>query len=136
MVLQKRLQTLSNSGTDFAFETTLAARTFAPFLQNCKAKGYTLNLIYFWLRSPNLALERVARRVESGGHSIPEDVIRRRYERGRKNLTELYPPLCDGWIVFDNSEPELRLVAERIINQEPLIYERKIWDLISGAEND
>jgi predicted ABC-type ATPase len=85
-----RLQTVANASVDFAFETTLAARTFAPFLQTCKTRGYTINLIYFWLRSPDLAVERVARRVASGGHSIPEDVIRRRYDRGRRNLINLY----------------------------------------------
>jgi predicted ABC-type ATPase len=85
-----RLQTLANSEADFASETTLAARTFAPFLQRCKSRGYTIGLLYFWLRSPDLAVERVARRVASGGHSIPEDVIRRRYERGRGNLIDLY----------------------------------------------
>ncbi len=101
-LMLERLQTLVNSGVDFAFETTLAARTFAPLLRDYKAKGYTINLIYFWLRSPDLAIERVARRVASGGHSIPEDVIRRRYDRGRRNLIELYLPLCDSWIVYDN----------------------------------
>jgi predicted ABC-type ATPase len=95
-MMLKRIKDLANLGADFAFETTLAARTFAPFLQRCKSQGYTINLIYLWLPSPNLSIERVARRVASGGHSIPETDIRRRYERSRKNLTELYLPLCDN----------------------------------------
>lgn len=74
-LMVERLRILANSGVDFAFETTLAARTYVPFLQDCKVKGYNINLIYFWLKSPNLAVERVARRVSCGGHSIPEDVI-------------------------------------------------------------
>jgi predicted ABC-type ATPase len=65
-----RIKQLAASSTDFAFETTLAARTFVPFLKRCKSQGYTINLIYFWLQSPDLAVERVARRVASGGHSI------------------------------------------------------------------
>src|SRR4028118_530965 len=68
----QRLRTLSDSGTDSAFETTLADRNFARFLRNCKTKGYTINLIYFWLQSPENALERVQRWAESCGHSIPE----------------------------------------------------------------
>lgn len=132
-LMLERLRLLANAGTDFAFETTLAARTFAPFLRDCKAKGYTVNLLYFWLRSPELAVERVARRVASGGHSIPEDVIRRRYERGRKNLLELYLPLCDRWIVYDNSEPVFRLVAEGEIEQEPIVYDRDIWNRIRSV---
>ena len=122
-----RLQSLAN-GTNFAFETTLAARTFSPFLRACKAKGYSINLIYFWLQSSDLAVERVLRRVASGGHSIPEDVIRRRYERGQRNLIELYLPLCDSWIVYDNSEPTLRLVAEYSVGQNPIIYQQNIWN--------
>lgn len=127
-LMLERLRSLANDGTDFAFETTLAARTFAPFLRDCKAKGYTVNLLYFWLRSPDLAVERVARRVASGGHSIPEDVIRRRYERGRNNLIELYLPLCDRWIVYDNSEPAFRLIAEGEIEQDPTVYDRDVWN--------
>ena len=120
----------------FSVTTTLAARTFAPFLQECKTRGYTIKVIYFWLRSPDLAAQRVAQRVTSGGHSIPEDVIRRRYERGYKNLIKLYLPLCDGWMIFDNSEIDLQLVAEGIINQEPSIYDREIWSQIVGRTDD
>lgn len=126
----ERLRALSDSGSDFAFETTLASRTFAPFLRGCKIKGYTVNLIYFWLQTPELAVG-VARRVASGGHSIPEEVIRRRYERGLRNLTSLYLSLCDGWMVYENSGSNLRLVAERIINQQPIIYENELWNQIT-----
>jgi predicted ABC-type ATPase len=122
-----RLQMLVEAGADFAFETTLAARTFAPFLRDCTIKGYTVNLIYFWLQSPDLAVERVARRVASGGHSIPEEVIRRRYERGRRNLVSLYLPLCDSWIVYDNSRESYRMVAEGAY-QQLAIYEPETWN--------
>ncbi|BAY30502.1 hypothetical protein NIES2107_23470 [Nostoc carneum NIES-2107] len=125
-----RLRTLSNSGSDFAFETTLAARTFVPFVNACKAKGYTINLIYFWLQSIELAIERVAARVASGGHSIPENVIRRRYQQGQKNLISLYLPLCDGWMIYDNSSSYPIFVAERIINQQPIVYNNEIWNKI------
>lgn len=134
-LMLERLETVSNAGIGFAFETTLAARTFAPFLERCKVRGYTVSLLYFWLRSPDLAVERVARRVSSGGHSIPEEVIHRRYERGRRNLINLYLPLCDDWMVFDNSEPEYRLVAEGIAGQTPTIYDPDIWTLINRRED-
>ncbi|MCG6133820.1 MAG: zeta toxin family protein [Nostoc sp. LLA-1] len=131
-----RLRALSNSGSDFAFETTLAARSFAPFLIECKAKGYIINLIYFWLQSADLAVERVAQRVASGGHSIFEDVIKRRYERGRENLISLYLPLCYGWMIYDNSSSSPVFVAERIINQQPIIYVNEIWNRIMEVKND
>jgi predicted ABC-type ATPase len=102
-IMIQRLKALANAKIDFAFESTLAARTYAKFIQECRAKGYIINLIYFWLHSPELAIERVAKRVVSGGHSIPEEVIRRRYDRSIKNLIKLYISLCDDWMVFDNS---------------------------------
>ncbi|MEG4799385.1 hypothetical protein QUB63_00680 [Microcoleus sp. ARI1-B5] len=122
---------MSNSGTDFAFETTLAARSFVAFLRSCKTKNYTINLIYFWLRSPELAVARVARRVASGGHSIPEDVIRRRYDRGLLNLIALYLPLCDNWIIYDNSHETPELVAEGSIEGEQIIYNIAIGNQIN-----
>jgi predicted ABC-type ATPase len=132
-LMLERLQVLASSEADFAFETTLAARTYARFLRDCKAKGYTINLLYFWLRSADLALERVARRVASGGHAIPAAVVLRRYERGRKNLLELYLPLCDNWIVYDNSETILTVVAERGSGEQPLFYKPEIWNRIIGT---
>jgi predicted ABC-type ATPase len=129
-LMLERLQALSATATDFAFETTLAARSFVPFLLACKDRGYRINLIYFWLQSPDLAIERVARRVASGGHSISIEVIRRRYERGRKNLIDLYLPLCDGWTIYDNSTSELRFIAGQSINQEPIIYDQEMWQQI------
>ena len=121
---------------DFAFESTLAARHFARFLRDCRSSGYRLNLIYFWLQSPELALERVHRRVASGGHNIPEDVVLRRYERGRINLTQLYLPLCDTWVVYDNSGDEPHLVAERPFNQQVIIYDSSIWQQITEVAHD
>jgi predicted ABC-type ATPase len=134
-LMLERIEALSEAGADFAFETTLAARTFAPFLRNCKAKGYIINLLYFWLPSPDLAVQRVAWRVASGGHSIPETVIRRRYERGRRNLTELYMLLCDGWIVYDNSGVNLKIVAQRKRNGQTVIEDTESWSHIMEGEN-
>jgi predicted ABC-type ATPase len=129
-LMLERLETLSNSRSNFAFETTLAARNFASFLKKSKLKGYSINVIFFWLQSPELAIERVRRRVESGGHNIPEDVIRRRYPRGIKNLLELYIPLCDSWVVYDNSSSISQIVVACNVEQEPFIYQPEIWDRI------
>lgn len=135
-LMLERLDTLVQERANFAFETTLAARSFAHFLRNCQADGYTINLIYFWLQTPELAIERVHRRVESGGHNIPEEVIRRRYERGRKNLTQLYLPLWDKWIIYDNSRDNPLLVAERPLKQQTIIYSFPIWQQITSETND
>lgn len=132
-LMLQRLQMLSNAATDFAFESTLAARNYARFLRSCKTKDYTINLIYFWLQSPELATERVRRRVESGGHNIPEETIRRRYERGRINLIELYLPLCDSWMIYDNSYSQPQLVAAGNTQQEPIIFLLETWNQITGG---
>lgn len=135
-LMLERLRTLASSGSDFAFETTLATRSFVPSLQQCQDWGYTICLLYFWLRSCDLAVERVRARVASGGHSIPKEVIRRRYERGRRNFVELYLPLCNEWMVLDNSELDYQLVAEGRRDQTPSIYNQEIWNQISRGRND
>ncbi len=130
-LMLERLSTLSRQGTDFAFETTLAARTFGRFLRKCQAKGYRINLVYVWLESADLAVSRVARRVASGGHNIPEDIIRRRYERGRKNFVELYLPIANRFQAYDNSRDNNSLVAYRSAsNQEITVIESDIWNQI------
>ena len=83
------------------------------------------------MQSPELAIARVRRRVESGGHNIPEDTIRRRYERGRKNLIDLYLPLCDTWMVYNNTKSKPQLVAASGNNQETIIYEPPVWNQIT-----
>ncbi len=84
-LMLKRIQYLADERADFAFETTLSTKSYVPFLKNLQNTRYILTLIYFYLSSPELALERVARRVHRGGHSIPEETLRRRYTRGMYN---------------------------------------------------
>lgn len=135
-IMLERLKTLAKQRVDFAFETTLAARSFAPFLRQCQAQGYQVNLIYVWLNSVELAINRVALRVASGGHNIPEDVIRRRYNRGRENFLELYSQIADCWQVFDNSADN-QLVAFSINkNQTVTIIQNHIWEqIINNGQN-
>ena len=130
-LMLRRLQTLAQQGIDFAFETTLAACSFAPFLKSCQDRGYQLNLIYVWLETEDLAVDRVAMRVAAGGHSIPEPIIRRRYKRGRRNFLELYSPLANYWIVYDNSSPQIQAVAEKTPMRQTVIYQHRIWRQIA-----
>jgi predicted ABC-type ATPase len=127
----ERLHGLASSGVDFAFETTLASRRFAPFIIECSNAGYAVSLLYFWLHTPDLAVERVARRVASGGHSIPEPVIRRRYEVGRRNLSELYLPIVDNWIVYDNSGESPQVVAEGD-RSGTTVSDEQTWEIINS----
>jgi predicted ABC-type ATPase len=130
-LMLERLQTLAGSGVDFAFESTLASHPLSV-LERCRREAYTIHLLYIWLRSPELAVQRVAQRVRSGGHAVPEATIRRRYEAGRKNLVTLYTPLADDWMVYDNSGDELVLVAEGGRNEESIIHNLECWEDIIG----
>lgn len=115
---------------DFALESTLASRSLAPFIARCRDSGYRFTLIYIWLRDAHLAVERVAQRVKSGGHDIPDAVIRRRYERGRKNYFELYRPLADKWSVWNNSDEKSVEVANGTFGTEEIL-QPDIWESIS-----
>jgi len=102
-VMLRRLNELARARADFAFESTLASRTLAAWICRRKEEGYGVGLLFLWLPSVDIAIERVRRRVSAGGHDIPEAVIRRRYERGLRNFFALYRPLADRWRVYDNS---------------------------------
>ncbi|MCF8219606.1 MAG: zeta toxin family protein [Bacteroidales bacterium] len=97
---------------DFAFETTLSSKSYLHTIEQAKENGYEVTLLFFWLDSIGLAIERVKTRVAEGGHNIPEEVIRRRYFSGIKNLFDLYIPVSDYWMITNNSNPNLELIAE------------------------
>lgn len=102
-VMLGRLRELSEENASFAFETTLASRTFARWIQELRVRGYRSRLIYLWVSDPALCLERVRTRVRLGGHHVPDDVVMRRYELGLRNLFRLYLPVVDEWELYDNS---------------------------------
>ena len=110
-IMLQRLKELATQRASFAFETTMASRSFAPFLQQLKSAGYTVRLAYLRLQSPELAIHRVAERVRRGGHFIPDDTVRRRYERGWQNFRDLYLPLADSAVLVDNSGDSARIIA-------------------------
>ena len=97
---------------DFSIETTLATRSFVGIINQARSLGYTITILYFWLNSVELAIKRVRDRVASGGHNIPEDVIRRRYLMGLQYFFDTYSNLCDRWVLADNSRTPFTVVAE------------------------
>lgn len=114
---------------DFAIETTLASRSLAPRIRRLQAAGYQFRLLFFWLDSPELNIQRVAERVRSGGHHIPEDVICRRYTAGLKNFFSFYMPLADTWDAYDNSiKGQLKLVAEGRQDTIDVLALPQSWD--------
>ncbi len=126
----KRIHKLSKEGVSFAFETTLAARSYAPFLREAKQAGYVVHVIYIWLNSVELAAARVAHRVQQGGHDVPPEVIERRYWRGLRNLFSIYIPLANSWTLCDNSGRELIVVAQGEGDSEPQVFDVLKYDRI------
>lgn len=107
-----KIRHLISRQMDFAVETTLATRTLLKTVKMAQSNGYTVTLLYFWLNTPELAIQRVKARVEAGGHNIPEETIRRRYRVGIQYFFNDYSPVCERWILADNSQIPFRVVAE------------------------
>lgn len=112
-IMLMRIKELLEIRTDFAIETTLSTRSYIAFVKKAQSIGYKVTLVYIWLSSPAMAMQRVEDRVKNGGHNIPTNVIKRRYYRGLKNLFNLFMPICDTWIVADNSGDVLKAVARK-----------------------
>jgi predicted ABC-type ATPase len=130
-IMLERIDSLLKLNENFAFETTLSTKSYKHRLLEAKENGYTIKLLFFWLPSIEMAINRVAIRVLEGGHNIPTDVIARRYSRGIENVFKIYIPLCDDWAVFDNSDNVPELIAEGI-QSEALVVNEKSWTLFKS----
>ena len=107
-----KMRRLLERRADFAIETTLATRSMLKMIKDAQEAGYFVTILYLWLNTPDLAVARVKARVAAGGHNIKEETIRRRYSVGLHYLFRDFMPLCDRWILCDNSEDRLEIVAE------------------------
>ena len=109
---------------DFAFESTLSGRSYVSLIQEVKRKGYSITIFFLWIPDVKLARERIKQRVKDGGHDVPFEDVKRRFQRSRENFLKLYEPLCDSWILFDNASAKPEEIAQnnqgrvKIINNE------------------
>ena len=126
-IMLTRISELLEKGEDFAFETTLSTRSYVNTIKKAQKNGYFVTVLYFWLSSQDLAVERVRIRVEEGGHDIPKNVIRRRYDLGIKNMFNLYIPISDYWMFIDNSKTPFKIIADGQKKFEN-IKEHEIWN--------
>lgn len=125
-----RLQELLAAGETFALETTLATRHYLAFIRKAQGQGYTVHLFFFWLNSAEAAVRRVAIRVQEGGHNIPEDIIRRRYELGLRYFFTQYTSVVDEWSFIDNSNGKPRRIASGKRNTVD-VQDSVTWQLVS-----
>jgi len=135
-IMLTRIQELIYLQVDFSFETTLSAIHFIKLIKEAKKKGYFVTLVFFWLNSVDLAIQRVKIRVSEGGHNIPEETIKRRYKTGIKNLVNKYISICDYWIIVNNSEGPFNLIAEGLKDTEVEIKDYNIWNKIKAQANE
>ena len=106
-----RIETLLSQQVSFAIETTLSTRSYKKLVERAKSLGYEVQLLFFWLESPEMACQRVAKRVSEGGHNIPVEVIYRRYGLGLENLFDIFIPIVDYWAIYDNNF-ETKLIGD------------------------
>jgi len=133
-IMLRRIRALANQNLNFAFETTLASRSYARLIKELRARGYEFHLFYLWLSSADLAVQRVRERVRRGGHDVPEEVIRRRYVKGAQNFFAVYSGLADTWGMYDNSElGEPVEIANKNKNTPPKILREDLWQQLRGV---
>lgn len=124
----EQIERLARQRRDFAIETTLATRSLADRIVQWRRDGYRVHLVFLWLPSADLAVQRVAFRVRSGGHSVPESTIRRRFTAGLRNLFRIYIPIVDTWRVYDNSRgADPVLIASGVKDGPVKIAEPDAW---------
>lgn len=129
-IMVLRIRSLMKKRVSFAFETTLAAKYTLKLTIDAEREGYGIHLLYLWLQSPELAIARVAERVARGGHSVPDEVIRRRYYLGAINFAHFFIAMADSWLCYDNSRNEPLLIATGVKNGETSIYDWNTWRAI------
>ncbi len=125
-----RIRELLDKNESFAFETTLATKSYASLIRQAKQKDYEVTLMFFMLESKELAIERVKTRVAEGGHNIPTEVIKRRYDNGLTNLFNRYIQLVDQWLLIDNSDEPSKIIAQG--NHEGIdIKDKTTWNTLN-----
>lgn len=129
-LMLKRIRELLGREESFAIETTLATRSYINLVRQAQSMGYMVTLLFFWLRTPELALQRVAERVRNGGHDIPASTTRQRYVSGISNLFNLYSPEVDYWMLYDNSATPRIAVARGGKQLASTIYDEEIYNKI------
>jgi predicted ABC-type ATPase len=125
-LLLERIRELAKERKDFGFETTLSGRTYVKLLTDMKAGGYCIILFFLWLPNAVMAVDRVEHRVAAGGHSVPSEDVRRRYEAGMQNLFRLYRPILDEWWLYDASRLPPRLIAIEV-NGQLVVKQKRLF---------
>ena len=133
-IMLAQIQDFLQTGKSFAFETTLSAKSYKEIIKQAKELDYEITLIFLWLNSVELAIERVSVRVKEGGHGIPTNTIIRRHEAGIKNLFQIYLPIVDNFLIFDSTESIPIPIASKLLNQSINIIDASKWQLLKQSQ--
>lgn len=134
-LMLRRIKSLMQSGENFAFETTLSTKSYLNLLTEAHSMGYQVTCLFFWLETEELAISRVASRVEEGGHNIPVNVIRRRYRRGLNNFFNLFLPIFDNWMFVNNSGVEYEIIAEGT-SEDEMVHNKSVWSALRNKNDE
>ena len=132
-IMLARMDELLQKGVTFAFETTLATKSYKQKIEWAQANGYEVTLLFFWLCNVAMAKERVAQRVAEGGHNIPLETIERRYYNGIANLFAIYIDMVDICYIFDNSEGERTPIAKKYKGEKEIIYNTDLYNQMKNS---
>jgi len=133
-IMLSQIQELLHAGESFTFETTLSAKSYKSIILQAKELGYEITLIFMWLNSVELAIERVETRVKEGGHHIPTDTIRRRYKAGLLNLFKIYLPIVDNFMIFDSTNSVPTPIAHKFIDESIIITHPLKWHQLKQSQ--
>lgn len=134
-IMLNRIENLFYENKSFAFETTLSTKSYKNKIITAKKNGYTVTLLFFWLQNVELAKERVKSRVSEGGHNIQNEIIERRYINGIRNLFNIYLPIVDGALIFDNSEGKHELLAIKTVDSNLNIIDKNKFNQLKSYDN-
>jgi predicted ABC-type ATPase len=135
-IMLERLRELAQARASFAFESTLASRTFAPWIRDLMEQGYEFHLVYVRLASPSLAVQRVRARVRAGGHHIPQEVVRRRFVRSLSNFWTMYRPIATTWRLYDNSTSSPVAIASGGAGRPTQVLDPALWSMVERTANE
>ncbi len=136
-IMKERIDHLIDNRQSFAFETTAAGTTRRLTMKKCREAGYATSIVFLYLSSPVLAIERVKLRVSQGGHDIPEQQIINRFYGGIKNFFTIYVPLADIVEIYNNSLAEPSLIAKKLsISPDWVVHDSEIWRRIQENNHD
>ncbi|MBK8054048.1 MAG: zeta toxin family protein [Saprospiraceae bacterium] len=134
-IMLSRIEQLFAEDQSFAIETTLATKIYRNKIREARGKGYEVVLLFFWLQSVEMAIDRVRTRVSEGGHNIPEDVIIRRFFSGIRNLFDIYIDIVDQLVIFDNSNLNATIISEKLFSSKLLIHNSIIFNQLLNFKN-